>query len=142
MLDKPFFREAFRWRRALILADGFYEWQKSGSAKQAYCFEVREGELFAFAGVWDRWKGPSGKALETFSILTTTPNAVTAAVHDRMPVIIPRDSYGTWLDPMNEDTKQLKGLLASYPAARMEAYPVSKAVSNARNEGAELIQGT
>jgi putative SOS response-associated peptidase YedK len=91
--------------RASITSTGFYEWQKSESGKQPYCFEVREGELFAFAGVWDRWKGPTGKALETFSILTTTPNAVTAAVHDRMPVILDSESYDLWLDPGMKDVR-------------------------------------
>src|ERR1700692_1838451 len=85
---KPAFRDPLANRRCLIPADGFYEWQRTGKAKQPYCFEVNEGELFAFAGIWDRWKDPSGSAVETCSILTTTPNALTTAVHDRMPVIL------------------------------------------------------
>jgi putative SOS response-associated peptidase YedK len=96
---KPAFRDALKSRRCLIPADGFYEWAKTGRAKQPYCFEVNDGRLFAFAGIWDRWRDPSGKAVETCSILTTTPNAVTARVHDRMPVILDPDSYDLWLDP-------------------------------------------
>ena len=80
--EKPAFRDALRSRRCLIPADGFYEWQRTGKLKQPYCFEVKEGELFAFAGIWDSWNHPSGRTLETCSILTATPNAVTAKVHD------------------------------------------------------------
>jgi putative SOS response-associated peptidase YedK len=85
---KPAFRDALRFRRCIIPADGFYESQRAGKTKQPYCFEVNGVELFAFAEIWERWKDPSGAMLETRSILTTTPNAVTAAIHDRMPVIL------------------------------------------------------
>jgi len=131
---KPAFCDAMRFRRCLIPADGFYEWLKSGSTKQPYCFEVREGELFAFAGVWDRWKGPSGKALETFSILTTTPNAVTAAVHDRMPVILDPDSYDLWLDPGMKDVRAAAELLKPYDARMMRCYPVSSRINHVAND--------
>jgi putative SOS response-associated peptidase YedK len=94
---KPAFRDALKFRRCLIPADGFYEWSRTGKAKQPYCFEINEGALFA--GIWDRWKDAGGKWLETCSILTTTPNAVTSAVHDRMPVILHPDGYDAWLDP-------------------------------------------
>jgi putative SOS response-associated peptidase YedK len=87
---KPAFRDALKSRRCLIPADGFYEWQKTGKSKLPYCFEVGEGELFAFAGIWDRWGDASGKIIETCSILTTIPNVVTSAIHDRMPVILTR----------------------------------------------------
>jgi putative SOS response-associated peptidase YedK len=96
---KPAFRDPLTNRRCLIPADGFYEWQRRGKAKQPYCFEVNEGELFAFAGLWDRWRDPSGQWLKSCSILTTTPNVVTSAVHDRMPVILDPDRYDLWLDP-------------------------------------------
>jgi len=88
---KPAFRDALKSRRCLIPADGFYEWKRDGKAKQPYCFEVNEGELFAFAGLWDRWKSPDGNWIKTCSILTTTPNAVASGVHDRMPVILDPD---------------------------------------------------
>src|SRR5580698_823796 len=93
---KPAFRDALRLRRCLIPAHGFYEWQKTGKAKQPYCFEVNGGELFALAGIWERWKDPSGQWVRSCSILTTTPNAVTSSVHDRMPVILDPDSYDLW----------------------------------------------
>jgi putative SOS response-associated peptidase YedK len=83
--------------QVLIPADAFYEWKKIGKSKEPYCFEVNEAELFAFAGIWDHWKNTGGNSLETCSILTTTPNAVTAVVHDRMPVILHPDSYDLWL---------------------------------------------
>jgi putative SOS response-associated peptidase YedK len=85
---KPAFSDALKSRRCLVPADAFYEWQRTGKAKQPFCFEVREGELFAFAGLWDRWKAPDGNCVKSCSILTTAPNAVTATVHDRMPVIL------------------------------------------------------
>jgi putative SOS response-associated peptidase YedK len=96
---KPAFRDALKSRRCLIPADGFYEWKRDGKTKQPYCFEVNDGELFAFAGLWDRWKDISGQWVKSCSILTTTPNAVTSVVHDRMPVILDRESYDMWLDP-------------------------------------------
>src|ERR1039458_6546698 len=95
---KPAFRDALKSRRCLIPADGFYEWARTGKGKQPYCFEVNDGQLFAFAGVWDRWRDASGNWIKTCSILTTTPNAVTSAVHDRMPAILGPDSYDLWLD--------------------------------------------
>jgi putative SOS response-associated peptidase YedK len=96
---KPAFLETLKFRRCLVPADGFYEWRKTGKAKQPYCFEINDGELFAFAGIWDRWKDAIDKSLETFSILTTIPNVVTSSVHDRMPVILNPDNYDLWLDP-------------------------------------------
>jgi putative SOS response-associated peptidase YedK len=96
---KPAFRDSLKFRRCMIPADRFYEWSRTGKSKQPYCFEVDEWELFAFAGLWDRWKDPSGQWVKTCSILTTIPNAVTSPVHDRMPVILDPDSYELWLDP-------------------------------------------
>src|SRR5579884_5550 len=97
--EKPAFRDPLKFRRCLIPADGFYEWKKSGTSKQPFCFEVNEGELFAFAGLWDGWKDSSGNWIKTCTILTTVPNAVTSAVHDRMPVILSPESYDQWLYP-------------------------------------------
>jgi putative SOS response-associated peptidase YedK len=94
----PAFRDAMKLRRCLVLADGFYEWRRTGTTKQPFCFEVNDGELFAFAGLWDRWKDPTGQWIRSCSILRTTPNAVTSAVHDRMPVILNKEDYDLWLD--------------------------------------------
>jgi putative SOS response-associated peptidase YedK len=120
---KPAFRDAFKSRRYLIPADGFYEWAKTGKAKQPYCFEVNDGALFAFAGIWDLWKDPSGNWVKTCSILTTTPNAVTSPVHDRMPVILAPDSYDLWLDPGMRDVSVASDLLKPYDARAMRCLP-------------------
>ena len=108
---KPAFRDPIRFRRCLIPADGFYEWKRTATGKQPYCFEVNNGELFAFAGLWDGWKDPSGEWIRTCSILTTTPNSLTSAVHDRMPVILDPDYYDLWLDPRVRDVAVISKLL-------------------------------
>ena len=133
----PAFREDMRLRRCLVPADGFYEWQRRGSAKQPYCFEVGDGGLFAFAGVWDRWKDPSGQWVESCSILTTTPNAVTSPVHDRMPVILDPDSYDLWLDPGMTDVAAASDLLKPYDARSMRYYSVSSRVNHVANDDEE-----
>ncbi len=130
---KPAFRGAFKSRRCLIPADGFYEWKKIGKAKQPYCFEVGEGELFAFAGIWDRWRDRSGETVETWSILTTTPNAVTVPVHDRTPVILDPDGYDLWLDPGMRDMQR-----AGRPQGRSDPFGRGK-LSAAEEFRAELF---
>ena len=131
---KPAFREALKSRRCAIPADAFYEWQRTGKTKQPYCFEVNEGELFAFAGIWDRWRDANGKTAETCSILTTTPNAVASAVHDRMPVILDPDSYDLWLDPGMQDTSAASEMLKPYGAQFMRRYPVSTRINHVAND--------
>jgi putative SOS response-associated peptidase YedK len=134
---KPAFRDALKTRRCLIPADGFYEWMRTGKAKQPYCFEVNGGELFAFAGLWERWKNASGDWVKTCSILTTTPNAVTATVHDRMPVILDPDSYDLWLDPGITDAHVASELLKPFDAKSMKSYPVSARVNSVVNDDEE-----
>ena len=134
---KQAFRDALKSRRCLIPADGFYEWLRTGKAKQPYCFEVNEGELFAFAGIWDRWRDPSGNAVDTCSILTTTPNAMTAQVHDRMPVILDPDSYDIWLDPGMRDVTTASELLKPYDAQFMRCYPISTLINHVANDDEE-----
>ena len=134
---KPAFRDALKSRRCLIPADGFYEWMRTGKAKQPYCFVVGEGKLFAFAGIWDRWKDPSGNTVETCSILTTTPNAVTAPVHNRMPVILDADSYELWLDSGMRDVGAASELLRPCDAQMMRCYPVSTRINRVANDDAE-----
>ena len=133
---KPAFRDALKSRRCLIPADAFYEWKRIGKSKQPYCFEVNEGELFAFAGIWDRWKNASGNLVETCSILTTTPNAVTAVVHDRMPVILDPDSYDLWLDPGMKDVGSVSELLKPCDAKIVRSFPVSTRVNQVINDDA------
>ena len=134
---KPAFRDPLKLRRCLIPADGFYEWARTGKTKQPYCFEVNNGELFAFAGLWDRWKDPSGNWLKTCSILTTTPNAVTAPVHDRMPVILHPDAYDLWLDPGMQNVAAISELLKPFDPSLMRCYPVSSRVNSAANDDEE-----
>lgn len=134
---KPAFRDPLKFRRCLIPADGFYEWQRTGKAKQPYCFEGNDGELFAFAGLWDGWKDPQGNWVKTCSILTTTPNAVTSAVHDRMPVILDPDRYDLWLDPGMNDADVFSELLKPYDARLMRCYPVSTRTNHVANDDVE-----
>ena len=133
----PAFRDALKSRRCLIPTDGFYEWQRVGKTKQPYCFEVNNGELFAFAGLWDRWKDPNGNWIKTCSILTTTPNAVTSAVHDRMPAILDPDCYDLWLDPGMTDVRVASELLKPYHAKSMRSYPVSTRINYVANDDEE-----
>lgn len=134
---KPAFREALQSRRCVVPADAFYEWQRIGKSKKPYCFEVNEGELFGFAGIWDRWKDPSGNCVKTCSILTTTPNAVTSAVHDRMPVILDPDNYDLWLDPGMHDASAASELLKPYGAQFMRCYPISSRINHVANDDEE-----
>jgi putative SOS response-associated peptidase YedK len=130
----PAFREATKLRRCLVPADGFYEWQRRGSAKQPFCFEVGDGGLFAFAGLWERWRDPSGQWVKSCSILTTTPNAVTSAVHDRMPVILRKDDYDVWLDPGMQNVAVTSDLLKPFDPRLMRCYPVSTRINHVAND--------
>ena len=136
---KPAFRSAFRDRRSLVLADGFYEWQKVERAKQPFYIRMRDGRPFAFAGLWEEWDGPNGETVDSCTILTTEPNDVVRAVHDRMPVILARKEYSVWLDPQDREVDKLQSLLQPYPPDQMEAYPVSKRVNNPANEGPACV---
>jgi putative SOS response-associated peptidase YedK len=131
---KPAFRDALKFRRCLIPADAFYEWMRTGKGKQPFCFEVNEGELFAFAGLWDGWKDSSGQLVKTCSILTTTPNAVTSPVHDRMPVILDLDAYDLWLDPGMRDVTVASELLKPFDARLMRCFPVSTRINHVAND--------
>lgn len=126
----PAFREAMKSRRCLIPADGFYEWKRDGKTKQPFCFEVGDGGLFAFAGLWERWRDPSGQWVKSCSILTTTPNAVTATVHDRMPVILRKDDYDVWLDPGMQNVAAVSEMLKPCDARLMSSYPVSTRINH------------
>lgn len=135
--NKPTFRDPLRLRRCLVPADGFYEWKRTARSKQPFCFEVNHGELFAFAGIWDGWKNPDGQWIKTCSILTTSPNAVTAAVHDRMPVILDPGSYDLWLDPKMQNVAAILELLKPHDARLMRCYPVSSRLNNVTNDDAD-----
>ena len=131
---KPAFRDPVKFRRCLVPADAFYEWKRTGTAKQPFCFEVNDCELFAFAGLWDGWKNAEGQWMRTCSILTTVPNAVTATVHDRMPVILDRESYDLWSDPGMQDVAVISELLKPYDARLMRSYPISTRINHVAND--------
>ncbi len=126
-----------RSRRCLIPADGFYEWKREGKEKLPFCFTLADESVFAFAGVWDRWKSPQGQVVETCSILTTTPNLLMQDIHDRMPVILERDAYELWLDPGFTKVEELQPLLKPYPAEAMRRYRVSQRVNQVKNDDPE-----
>jgi putative SOS response-associated peptidase YedK len=132
----PSFYEPFKSRRCLIPADGFYEWKKDRKTKQPYCFEVGEGELFAFAGLWDTWTDPRGQAIESCTILTTVPNRLLSETHDRMPVILRRDDYDSWLNPAARDSASALRLLVPF-AGEMRGYPVSTRINHVQNDDPE-----
>jgi putative SOS response-associated peptidase YedK len=133
------FREAFARRRCLVVADGFYEWRRSGAEREPWFIRLRSRRPFAFAGVWDRWTPAGGTPLLTCAIVTCDANDLVARVHDRMPVILPAEARGAWL-ARDGSPAALADLLRPYPADAMEAYPVSSLVSAPRNDGPECIR--
>ena len=135
---KPSFRSAFKRRRCLVLADGYYEWEKIGKQKLPWYHRLKDERPFAFAGLWERCE-KGEKPVESCTILTTDANDVAASVHDRMPVILRRDVRRVWLDPDIEDVAVLQELLRPFPADEMTAYRVSPIVNKAGNEGAQCI---
>ena len=139
---KPAFRDAMKRRRCLVLADGFYEWQKIGpKEKQPYNFGMADDSPFAFAGLWERWRpSADGQVLETCSILTTRSNALMSGVHDRMPCILRPEDYDQWLDPCITDPARVAGLLGPLDARLMRRYPVSARVSRVENDDPECAR--
>ncbi len=142
LAEKPSFREAFRHRRLIIPASGFYEWQKTGrGAKQPFYFYLKDKEVFGFAGLWEEWLDKeSGELLETCTIITTEANALLEPVHDRMPVILKAKDYDQWLDAKETKSERLQSLLAPYPALEMASHAVSRAVNIPATDSPELIE--
>jgi putative SOS response-associated peptidase YedK len=136
--DKPSFRSSFKRQRCLVPADGFYEWKIDGSVKQPYHIRLKDGRPFAMAGLWSRWQDPEGEDILTYTILTTEPNPLLADIHNRMPVILPPDAYDIWLGESSRE--DLQALLQSYPAADMEAGPVSRLVNNPTHDDPRCIE--
>jgi putative SOS response-associated peptidase YedK len=130
--EKPSFREAFRRRRCIIPADGFYEWKREGGRKQPFFFKLKDERPFGFAGLWDRWEGEDGKVINSCTILTTEANDVLRPIHDRMPVILHPEDYGRWLGGEERERALLRELLCPYPEKEMTGYPVSQAVNSTR----------
>jgi putative SOS response-associated peptidase YedK len=142
---KPAFRDAFRHRRCLVPVDFFYEWQKTGggkqpSGKQPYAIGLADRLPMALAGLWERWKDPEdGATLRTFTVITGQPNALVAPIHNRMPVILPRETWRRWLGEDRVEGDELLALLRPYPAEAMHAYKVAMRVGNVRNNDPELL---
>ncbi|MBZ5588710.1 MAG: SOS response-associated peptidase [Acidobacteriia bacterium] len=132
--EKPAFRAALRSRRCLVLADGFFEWQRLGTRKQPYFISFRDRRPFAFAGLWELWQGEGGDPIESCTIITTTANDVVAPVHDRMPVILDPDDHKVWIDAAVLDPGSVVRLLRPHPAGGMQAYPVSPRVNSPGND--------
>lgn len=138
--EKPSFRSAFKKRRCLILADGYYEWKKIGTKKQPYHIRMADERPFAFAGLWEQWRGSGDSGpLESCTIITTDANESSRVVHDRMPVILDEPDYNLWLDPEVADRTVLEPLLVPYTGGEMTAVPVSTHVNNARHEDAKCL---
>ena len=148
---KPMFRSVFQRRRCLVVADGFYEWRQERKQKQPYRFTLQDGGVFAFAGLWERWRKPRAREgqgsdaagdtpIETFTIIVTEANDLVGKIHNRMPVILKQTDEQRWLDPRRRDLKELVDLLAPYPADAMAAYPVSPLVNSVANDVPECIE--
>lgn len=138
--EKPAFRNSLRRRRCLVLADGFHEWRRVGKTKTPMRIVMRSGEPFAFAGLWETWKDPEGTVIPSCTIITTTPNDLLRPIHNRMPVILPRELEEFWLDESVDDPGALTSALTSYPDHGMESYEVSSLVNSVANKGTEVIE--
>ena len=138
--EKPSFREAFKRRRCIIPADGFYEWQRTGGRKQPYYFRLKDDRLFGFAGLWENWHAPDGSHVRSATIITTEPNELVKPIHNRMPAMLKREDYQRWLEPGEQAEGALMEMLRPYPSEEMELYPISTLVNSAKNEGEELIK--
>jgi putative SOS response-associated peptidase YedK len=138
---KPAFRDAFKSRRCLVPADGFYEWQKlDANTKQPYRIVMADDLPMAFAGLWERWKDPaSGETVRSFTIVTTAPNALCAPIHNRMPAILDAADWQTWLGEVPASSDELQALLQPFAAERMEAHRIGPEIGNVRNDNAGLI---
>src|SRR5512136_1485017 len=138
--EKPSFKRPLKDRRCLVVADGFYEWQKTGQAKIPMFIRLKSGQPFGFAGLYDVWTSPEGEAVASCTIITTSANDLMQPIHDRMPVILPSSQQSTWLDPAIQTAADVLPLLAPYSAADMEAYPVSRLVNSPENNSPDLVR--
>jgi putative SOS response-associated peptidase YedK len=138
--NKPAFREAFKRRRCLVPIDSFYEWKKAGKEKQPFAIGLADRRIMALAGLWETWRSPKGETVRSFTIVTTTPNALCAELHDRMPVILKPETWPAWLGEEPAGEPALKALLAPYPADELTCWPVSARVGNVKNNDPTLIE--
>ena len=139
--EKPSFRQAYRSRRCLVIADSFYEWKRhDDKTKTPMRIKLKSDQLFSMAGIWEQWKSPQGKSIFTCSVITTAPNELVKDIHDRMPVILKPEDEKIWLDRAITDTARLDHLLKPLDPDLMEAYEVSSLVNSPKNNSVELIQ--
>jgi putative SOS response-associated peptidase YedK len=138
--SKPSFREAFKYRRCLIPASGFYEWKATNQGKQPYCITSDNGKPFAFAGLYEHWEGTQGEIIDSCTIIVTQAKGEIATIHDRMPVILSPDNYDAWLDEGTKDPAILKPLLLAYEATDIHLYPVSRSVNSPKNNSPDNIK--
>jgi len=139
LADRPSFKVSFRRHRCLVVADGFYEWVTTKNGKRPYFIHFLDGRTFAFAGLWERWTARGGASLESCTIITTAANDLIADLHHRMPVILPPERHGEWLQPESLTVGRLNELLVPHPAGEMAAYQVSTHVNRPGNDDAECI---
>ena len=139
--EKPMFKQAFKYRRCLISADGFMEWQAvaHSKAKQPWFFVVKNQQPFAFAGLWDHWQDPGHANIESCTMIIIEANDLMRPIHDRMPVILPPEQWSAWLNTENTDIQMLKPLLKPYSSEEMEAWPISTAINNPKNNAKEYL---
>jgi putative SOS response-associated peptidase YedK len=137
---RPAFRDAFRRRRCLVVADAFYEWRREDGRRVPYCFRPAGGGLLTFAGVWERWRSPEGGSLETCAVVTCPANALVGAVHDRMPVVLAGPGRDRWLDRDCRDPAALQALLRPAPADALEGFEVAPLVNSPRNDVPECVR--
>lgn len=136
---RPAFRDALGARRCLVLADGFFEWKKEGRLRRPFYLHLASGAPFAFAGLWDEWRGPDGQRVLTCTVVTTDPNALVAPIHDRMPAILLPDAEARWLDASVQDLADLAEVLQPYPSHLMEAFEVSSTVNSPAHDVPECV---
>lgn len=138
--EKPSFKNAFRNRRCLVVADGFYEWRRTEGTKTPFYIRLASGRPFGLAGLYETWASPAGEVLRTCTIITTRANDLLTPVHDRMPVIVPEDRHALWLDPDIRDPKRLLPLLQPHPSSGMAIHEVSRLVHSPGNDSPDLIE--
>ncbi|MBI1743431.1 SOS response-associated peptidase [Candidatus Acetothermia bacterium] len=140
IFEKPSFRSAVKSRRCLVIADGFYEWRQTELGKRPMHIRLKSKEPFGFAGLWESWNSPEGKVIKTCTIVTTDPNELMKAIHNRMPVILSKELQEIWLDAKLKTQAELELVLQAYPAKEMEAYEVSRLVNSPTNDKPECVE--
>jgi putative SOS response-associated peptidase YedK len=141
LAEKPSFRGCYKYKRCLVLTDGYYEWKSvpGSKTKVPHFIHLKAGKPFAFAGLWDEWQSPDGSSIRSCTIVTTAPNKLMASIHNRMPVILNSKDYAEWLEPLPQTAEKLNHLIKEFPAELMEAYPVTTLVNSPANDRAECI---